>query len=404
VGQFDYTQIIEEVNKLLDEQLFQHALINDIRSLMEYASDYSLSMKKCSQFIQRIVSHDMCGIFLNGNDFILSLNSPVTLADESNFIKHCCKRLGVDTEEIRAEKITQQEFISCAIEPRFVISEKKDLHSVHAGLSFSYDRPVKSLDIYLYSKDRDIDNAVHRRFLKMLLPELHLVMENAFLYRKNLELQKLLKSYVSGSAWNNALSQTEPESDKTDHKVIYESVMFADLCGFTTLVETMSPEETIEFLNHVFSVLTEIVLEFDGDVDKYMGDCIMVRFSNPSNAIKAAFRMQIQLTELSQELKLPKLLMRIGIHSGKVIQGSIGSRIRRELTIVGDTVNVASRMETSCPVGSILITEETYSQVKDLCRLVHSDIILVKGKRKPLKVYEVASPVETTAKEKNEAG
>ncbi|MBN1259023.1 adenylate/guanylate cyclase domain-containing protein [Candidatus Peregrinibacteria bacterium] len=179
------------------------------------------------------------------------------------------------------------------------------------------------------------------------------------------------------------------------------TVFFSDIEGFTTLSEKMKPEELVSFLNEYLGVMTESILKNEGTLDKYEGDAIMAFWGAPipvsahaKNACLAALENQKKLGELRKKWNkagLPELRIRIGMNTGNAVVGNMGSANRFNYTAMGDNVNLASRLEgINKEYGTgILISEPTYVQVKDdfICR--EMDLIRVKGKEKPVRIYEL---------------
>jgi adenylate cyclase len=183
------------------------------------------------------------------------------------------------------------------------------------------------------------------------------------------------------------------------------SVLFADIVGFTTMSEKMSPAAVSLLLNEYLSRMTDIIFKYEGTLDKYIGDAIMAVFGAPLDmpdhavrAIKAALEMRDRLEEFNTERKEgPLLKIRIGINSGKAVAGEIGSINKKEYTVLGDTVNIASRLESSVarPM-TVVIGENTYHAVKDQfdCRSLGNAVL--KGKEKEVAVFEVAGVLRAT--------
>ena len=177
------------------------------------------------------------------------------------------------------------------------------------------------------------------------------------------------------------------------------SVLFADIVGFTTMSETMSPAAVGLLLNDYLSRMTDTVFKFEGTLDKYIGDAIMAVFGAPldmpdhaARAIRCALEMRERLEDFNAERKEqgPQLNIRIGINSGNVVAGEIGSVNKKEYTVLGDTVNTASRLESSvAKPGMIVIGENTYDAVKDLFELKSLGKATLKGKQKEVAVYSV---------------
>lgn len=152
------------------------------------------------------------------------------------------------------------------------------------------------------------------------------------------------------------------------------SVIFADLCGFTSLSEKLPPQDVVRLLNQLFEMLSDCVFHYKGTLDKFMGDGMLAFFGAPLKqddhavrAVRAALMMQKKLADYNQSLEDPskQIGMRIGINSGPAVVGDIGSTKRKDYTIIGDTVNVASRLESSvAKPGQVVMGQKTYESVK----------------------------------------
>jgi adenylate cyclase len=176
------------------------------------------------------------------------------------------------------------------------------------------------------------------------------------------------------------------------------SVLFADLTGFTTMAERLPPSEVILILNQVFERLTSTVFELEGTLDKFRGDGMMAFFGAPLamhdhalRAVEAALRMQEALDSLNSAREgVRPVRMRIGINSGTVIVGDIGSPQRKDYTVIGDVVNIASRLESSvAKPGQVIIGEATYQFAKRAYRCDPLGEVCLKGKSKSVRPYWV---------------
>ena len=176
------------------------------------------------------------------------------------------------------------------------------------------------------------------------------------------------------------------------------AVFFSDLRGFTALSEGMEPEEVVVYLNHYFTAMVDCVNRTQGTVDKFIGDAIMAHWNtltpleNPSEqAINAGLYMRTALIEFNSKGFGPEARMGSGINTGPVIAGQIGSEERLEFTVIGDAVNLASRIEAlNKPFRTdILISQDTYDEVRDIFRVESMPAIKVKGKAAPQTVYAV---------------
>ncbi len=179
------------------------------------------------------------------------------------------------------------------------------------------------------------------------------------------------------------------------------TAFFSDIANFTSISEKMTPDQLTQFLNEYLGEMTEIILNHQGTLDKYEGDAIVAFWNAPlpmANHAEAscmtALQHQKKLAELNQKWqqeKLPTIQVRIGINTGEVVTGNMGSKNRFDYTIMGDNANLASRLEgINKQYGtSIMISGSTYSQIaeKMICREI--DFIRVKGREKPVQIYEL---------------
>jgi len=184
------------------------------------------------------------------------------------------------------------------------------------------------------------------------------------------------------------------------------SVLFSDIVGFTTMSEKMSPAAVSLLLNDYFSRMTDIIFKYEGTLDKYIGDAIMAVFGAPLDmpdhcvrAIKAALEMRDQLEAFNSEHKDgPTIRIRIGINSGKAMAGELGGMNKKEYTVLGDTVNTASRLESSVAKPmQVVVGENTYNATKAHFDFRSLGPATLKGKERTVEVYEVLGPIGMAA-------
>jgi PAS domain S-box-containing protein len=180
------------------------------------------------------------------------------------------------------------------------------------------------------------------------------------------------------------------------------TVCFSDLVGFTELTDNMESEDLTQLLNHYLTEMSKIALQYGATIDKYVGDAIVMFFGDPATlgvksdalaCVRMAIAMQQRVAQLAEEwrnsgIAVP-LRCRIGIHSGYCTVGNFGSEDRMDYTMVGGTVNLASRLEHEAPPGGILISFETYAHVKDEVRCEARGHVQVKGIAQPVATYAV---------------
>jgi len=203
--------------------------------------------------------------------------------------------------------------------------------------------------------------------------------------------------YVSKAVVQEILSSKEEIKVGGVRKDI--TLVFVDIRGFTPLSEKMEPEDIIKILNEYLDLCSRAVFAQEGTIDKFIGDGVMSIFGapieqedHPERAIRAALQMQKEsgrLAERLQERYGRSVSFGIGINSGPAVVGNIGSQERLDYTAIGDTVNLAARLESNAKPGQILISRETYERVKERFRVTVLDPIKVKGKEKLVQIYQV---------------
>lgn len=179
------------------------------------------------------------------------------------------------------------------------------------------------------------------------------------------------------------------------------TILFADIRGFTSMSETMQPEDVVSIINSYLSVQTEIILRNGGMLDKFVGDCVMAVYGIPLakeddalRAVRSALEIQIAVDQMNQQRRTAgekTVTIGIGINTGDVVSGNMGSKQKMDYTVIGDAVNLAARLESVAEGGSILISEETYNLVSAKVIAERLTPLAVKGKRDKVSVFRVKS-------------
>src|SRR4029079_4265468 len=190
-----------------------------------------------------------------------------------------------------------------------------------------------------------------------------------------------------------------PESFKLGGVSQTITILFADIRGFTRISEHAAPEKIVNLLNRYFSAMTDIIFAHGGTLDKYLGDGLMALFGAPtatpddaSNALNAAVAMQRRLLGINRELRdegFQEIGVGMGLHTGEVVVGYIGSDRRSEYTAIGDTVNTSSRLESNARRGEILISDATAKAAHSRYKLQPREAIMVKNRQQPVNLWEV---------------
>lgn len=198
--------------------------------------------------------------------------------------------------------------------------------------------------------------------------------------------------------------------DTAKPKQMNLSILFSDIRNFTSLSESMSPNDSFDLLNNYFAKVSQPIEENHGFIDKFIGDGIMALFNRSAyDAVKSAIEMQRKIKELNGDSKkkdLPKIRMGIGINKGNLILGTVGSDKRIDGTVVGDAANVAARMEglTKFYDSEIIISENVYKALENPgdFKIRKIDYVNVLGKEKPIEIYEVFGANDSNVIEKKE--
>jgi predicted ATPase/class 3 adenylate cyclase/ribosomal protein L40E len=193
------------------------------------------------------------------------------------------------------------------------------------------------------------------------------------------------------------------QRDKIEGERKQVTVMFCDMEGYTSLTEKLGSEQMYSIMDEVYEILIHKVHDYEGTVNELTGDGIMALFGAPialedapQRAIRSALAIHREINKFSDQLKsekkMPPIKMRIGIHTGPVIVGTLGNDLRVEFKAVGDTVNLASRMEGLAESGTTYVTEDTFKLTEGFFRFEALGEKKIKGKEEPVKVYQVIAP------------
>jgi adenylate cyclase len=177
------------------------------------------------------------------------------------------------------------------------------------------------------------------------------------------------------------------------------TVLFCDIRGFTPLSERLDPESVVLLLNDFYNLMIETTFKHDGTLDKFLGDGVMCIFGAPIarpdhaiQAVRTALDMQAGIAELGARFTRegrPPIAVGIGVSAGEVVAGTVGSEDRMEYTAIGDSVNLAARLESIAKPGQVLISERTFEMVGDRVQAKAMGVVKVKGKEEEVGVYEV---------------
>ena len=199
----------------------------------------------------------------------------------------------------------------------------------------------------------------------------------------------LVKKYISTATLEEIKSQLTAEGPPTTHLKDF-TILYLDIAGFTAFSERRPPGEVVSMLNEIFGICEVISKEFHGDIDKFIGDAVMAVFIDANDAVAAADAI-LKALKVNNQLRKKDgketIHVRIGMNSGKVIQGDIGTPDRKDRTVIGDAVNLASRIQAIAELDTIFIAESTFSRLRDAERFIYKQEVSVKGRVEPVKVF-----------------
>lgn len=211
---------------------------------------------------------------------------------------------------------------------------------------------------------------------------------------KAIKENNILKMYVDANVLQ-FMGTREYEQSLTDNEIIEATVAFIDICGFTAISEHESPDVVVDMLNRYFDLMAEEIIAQNGIIDKFMGDCVMAVFKEKfhlDRAIEACVSIRNKINTLPNEHSF-RPQVSIGIHSGEMVSGNIGSAALKRLdyTVIGDVVNTAQRLQGYAAPSQILITEASFEKVKQSFQCNRLGNAALKNKSAELVLYEVVN-------------
>lgn len=215
--------------------------------------------------------------------------------------------------------------------------------------------------------------------------------------KKRRQVQSMFGRYVSARVVDQLVKNPDMASPSGRKECL--TMFFSDIRGFTSMSEKMSPEEVQRLLSEYFTEMTAILFRHGGTLDKFMGDAVMAFFGNPEpqpdhaqRAVLMALEMQEAIVKLNQKWEAEgrrTIGVGMGINTGDVTVGNLGSKDFLDYTVIGDAVNLACRLEQNAKAGDIIITQATYDEVKHAVEVEPMEPIRVKGKSEPIPIYRV---------------
>ena len=390
--------IIEIVNNILDNKLFQTTIIGQLAQLSAKIHSIDLVISGIFNLLEKVCAAELISLMIcrdNGVQSIYTANkSEFTQEIVDNFLGIC-----------------NSDFLNIFSDDSF--AEKKEKHFNDTGTN------TKNISSYIFVPltiasinfaTLHIANTINDYFSPSIMENINLftgastpVIANALSMQELRELQYNTRTafarYVPADVMDDIINNTVRKASVSESRNI--TVLFSDIRDFTEISEHSDAQIVVDFLNTYFSKMgTEIISE-GGHIDKFIGDAIMAVFGafqtseySPSNAIKAALKMLAAMEMINtcgNKISDDKIEIGIGINCGSCILGNIGFQNKMDYTIIGDTVNIASRIESLTKIyhHPLIVSEFVYDETKDNFLFRKIDDVLVKGKKKPVGIYAV---------------
>jgi adenylate cyclase len=387
---------LERSNKVL-------FVLYEISRQLSSIGDFNELLSKIMNLIFMIIDADYGFLILTGdkdkNDLI-----PVVVKYKDEKLK--------DKGEIRASRTIVNKVIHDKVS--LLTSNAMTDSRLDHGKSLLLQQIRSAMCVPLWKKDTIIgviqlgsirlDNHFNQDDLELLQTissQMAMIIEQASLneqIREEENIRSRLERFHSPQVIEMILKGSQETKDYImEPKDLTATIIFTDIIGFTRLSERMPPREINMILNQFFSRMTDIIFEYDGTLDKYIGDSLMAVFGAPmekegdaKRAIMASLKMRQELAVMMEKMEPKKRFsMRIGINTGRVVAGNMGSPKRMDYTVIGDPVNIASRLESIALPNQILIGEETYKYVKGDFQINKVGPRHVRGKSEEIMIYEV---------------
>ncbi|MBI9107704.1 MAG: PAS domain S-box protein [Spirochaetales bacterium] len=337
-------------------------------------------------------------IFSSMSDFLITTNSDGNI---HYFNRAAAEKLGLSEEHIGKNMTT---FFSEKI-------TKKALNAINKA--DNEDSLILGLEGILTTEADSIDYSLNvtplkgkrgrKEGLTLLFKDQSAEMEMKSKMSMAVEERRVIKDMFSKYLSNDIINHLmeNPKLINPGGSLKIATVFFADIRGYTSFSESQEPEDIIDILNEYFKEAVEIVIEYGGYIDKFIGDCIMAAWGVPlsnekEDAIKAVqCAVEIQRLVASKQRKFfhgqaETLKIGIGMHSGPLVAGNLGSSRRMDYSMIGDTVNLAARLEGVAEANEIIITGATKNMLDDSFNLEKRTPVMVKGKKAPIEIYNVA--------------
>jgi len=400
--------LIEMVNNILDTRLFQATLTGLLAELSSKVNSLEETVKGVFALLRNACKAEMCTMMIkDADDALLVYNAnnsgyteaiaedfkAITIADfNTRFSDY--KVVSSEAKDFFPNGERNERIESYILIP--LVNNGEEFATVHIGTSVKeyFSPPIlENLNVFLSAASPIVANALHLRQMEIL--------------------QKKTKAafarYVPIDVMDEIIKKSSSPSSQSESRVV--TILFSDIRNFTKISENTQARELVDFLNMYFSIMGNEITAEGGNIDKFIGDAIMAIFGAPktldnsaASAVRAAIRMVKALVHVdTSSITVPETGFGagIGINCGECVVGNLGFQNKMDYTVIGDTVNLASRLEsiTKYYHQSIIVSEYIYSAAKDDFIFRKADSVRVKGKDQPVGLYTVYAAYQGEAEE-----
>ena len=390
--------LIEMVNNLLDNKLFQTTLIGLLAELSSKVSSLDETVKDVFALLNNVCQSEICSIMIKDADNALLVynanNSGYTEETAEDFKAITIADFNTRFSDYKVDSKEVNDFFQAGENKKKVesyiliplVNSGEDFATVHIGTSIKeYFSPVilENLNVFLSAAAPVIANALRLRQMEILQKK----------------TRAAFARYVPIDVMDEIIKKSASQSSNSETRQV--AILFSDIRSFTKISENTQAREMVNFLNEYFALMCNEIVKEGGNVDKFIGDAIMAIFGAPktlenasANAVSAALRMIKTLPRVdTSSITLPDIGFGagIGINFGECVVGNIGFQDKLDYTVIGDTVNLASRLEgiTKYYHQSLIVSEYVYERAKDNFIFRKADSVRVKGKDQPVGLYTV---------------
>jgi class 3 adenylate cyclase/CheY-like chemotaxis protein len=391
--------IIEIVNNLLDNKLFQTTVIGLLNELASKVHSMEMVASGVFDLLHTVCEAEIATLIIKGNKniYLYTANFNGFTKDISNsFIDVCVSDFNKNFPDYKHSSKTTTDFFSEGENKKKIISYIS-VPLAAAGESFASLHIANTINDYFSPLIMDNINV----FAGSASP----VISNALTMHEMAALQNNTRAafakYVPADVMDDIINDTSKKVQMSENR--YVSVLFSDIRNFTDISEHSEAQNVVDFLNAYFSKMGSEIISENGHIDKFIGDAIMAVFgafqtleNSAANAVKASVKMLSAMEMINNHynsISKEKIETGIGINCGECILGNIGFKNKMDFTVIGDTVNIASRLEGLTKVyhHPIIVSEAVFEETKEKYLLRKIDNVRVKGKTKPLGIYAVYS-------------